>query len=206
MNELAEIYNYQMENKTIQPSNISNRKSEIVNDENDLINLYNVLSNLEKEQNNLILRISGVTRVDLLEELQEEYEELCQHICLKKSEIDAYETEQKKYTLEKMVIDTQDFYTSQFKKTNSLVEALDITNKIDMMELCKVNRLRPISTYDRHKLCTFATMLKRKIVILDLENIQVDLIGNPTHQELKLYLYCMSTYEVVNYNLFGIPL
>jgi hypothetical protein len=112
-------------------------------------------SKLEDRLNRILVDIVSVTDEVRREQLQDEY-----------FEVEAQLLEEKECNYKKRY------------KTTSLTEALNITNGIDVGEICNKYKLRPLTTLENTRtLVPFLSAIDGALVIRDIDGIVVDTIG-----------------------------
>ena len=132
---------------------------------------------LQQKINKILVDIVSVTDEIRREQLQDEYFELEAQLIHEKelSSIDSYKTLYKKC---------------------SLSDSLDHTNNINVSDICKSFKLRPLTTLDNTRtLVPFLSALNATLLIKDMEETLVDTIGKGT-VEYTVYIYCLSKYKI----------
>ena len=130
-------------------------------------------SKLENKLNRILVDIVSVTDDVRREQLQEEYFEIQSQL------------------LEEKELTSLDFYRRRYRVT-SLVEALEVTNGIDVAEICNKYKLRPLTTLENTRtLVSFLSAVDATLVIRDMEGVLVDTVGRGS-REYNLYVYCLS--------------
>jgi hypothetical protein len=130
-------------------------------------------SKLENKLNRILVDIVSVTDDVRRQQLQEEYFEV--------------ETQ----LLEEKELTCLDFYRRRYRVT-SLTEALDYTNGINVSEICKKYKLRPLTTLENTRtLAAFLSAVEATLVIKDMEGVLVDTIGRGTIV-YNICIFCLS--------------
>jgi hypothetical protein len=134
-------------------------------------------SKLENKLNRILVDIVSVTDDVRREQLQDEYFEVEAQILEEKESINRND------------------YMSKYKKC-SLIEALDYTNGIDVVEICNKYKLRPLTTLENTRtLAPFLSATDSQLVIRDMEGVVVDKIGRGTVM-YTVYVYCLLKKEL----------
>ena len=134
-------------------------------------------STLQEKLNKILVDIVSVTDDIRREQLQEEYVEIEAALIVEKefTELQSY----------------QSLY-----KTCSLSEALEQSNNINVSEICKNYKLRPLTTLDNTRLLApFLSACNATLVIKDMEGMVVDKIGKGD-KEYTVYIFCLLKYNL----------
>jgi hypothetical protein len=151
--------------------------------------LCDQLSKLEKELENLLLRIVGVTDYILLEQLQQDCIDIENTILVTKASCKELEQVIALKISEDIKNSHIEFYSKQFKISDPIT-CLEKTNNITLRDFIKNKRLRlPENITQKRELCIIANDLNKKIVLLDYEGNIIDYIGKGI-DEIKLYCKC----------------
>ena len=125
---------------------------------------------LQEKLNKILVDIVSVTDEIRIEQLREQYLEV--------------ETELEKTTYKNL------YYTT------SLSDALEKTNNINLSQLYKKYKLRPLTTLDNTRvLVSFLSASDSRLVIKDMQDVIVDTIGKGS-TIYTIYIYCLSKYEL----------
>lgn len=152
------------------------------------------LYKLEREHENLLLRIVGVTDYILLEQLQQDCINIENAILVTKASCKELEQVMLLKILEDIKNSHMQFYSKQFKISDPIT-CLEKTNNITLRDFIKNKRLRlPENIKQKRELCIIANELNKKIVLLDYESSIIDYIGKGI-EEIKLYCKCFSRFN-----------
>lgn len=143
------------------------------------------IESLTEQQNNLIIRIAGLSDPFLELQAREEYEFIQQQI-----------DELQSQTLSCILADFKNQHQEEYKceETDDLILALEKTNKISIMDDIKAKRIRIPKLSDRRLLFHLAQGLDLCINIYDLESYLLDTVNTSGKQQVKLYINCMKRY------------
>lgn len=129
---------------------------------------------LQERLNKILVDIVSVTDEVRMEQLRDEYNDV-ESMLEKQREITGY---------------------LSLYRTCSLSEALEKTNNINVSEICKMFKLRPLTGLDNVRvLVSFLSACDATLVILDVGNVIVDTIGRGS-KEYRVYVYCLSKYNL----------
>lgn len=156
-----------------------------------------ILNKLNEQHANLLCRLVGVSDDVLREQLREEYLAVENQIAETTAIIDSLDKQSIAELSKNIFDDMRDFYVHQFKPTESIIEAIDITNQIDLHAIAQQYRIRlPTGITDRRTLCLLTNILNRQIRLVDYEGILIDTIGKEYPNEpLIIYIMCFSKYD-----------
>lgn len=140
---------------------------------------------LTNQQNDLIIRIAGLSDPFLEIQAREEYEFIQQQI-----------TELQNQTISCILNDFKQEHLEEYKceETNDLILALEKTNKISIIDEIKTKRIRIPTLADRRLLFCLAQGLDLRIDVYDLESCLLDTINTSGNKSVKLYVNCMKRY------------
>lgn len=143
------------------------------------------IESLTEQQNNLIIRIAGLSDPFLELQAREEYEFIQQQI-----------NELQSQSLSCILTDFKQQHLDEYKcdETDDLILALEKTNKISIISDIKSKRIRIPKLSDRRLLFCLAQGLDLCINIYDLESYLLDTVNTNGKQQVKLYVNCMKRY------------
>lgn len=156
---------------------------------NEYNKLKNKLYKLEKEHENLLLRIVGVTDSLLRDQLRQDFIDVENNIKELNLEINNIKQIVMIEIAEDIKQDHLLFYNNQFVNDDPIT-CIEKTNNICLREIIIKKRMRipPDITY-RREVCLIANEINKKIVLLDYESNVIDYIGKGDG-EIKLYCSC----------------
>ena len=146
----------------------------------------NALLSLQDTLNNLIIRISGVSDLELKDTLKDEYLHLTELINFKTIEIQELEMQYFKMYIGELINEFCKFYENQFKS----VSLLDAIKKFNLLDECNKYRLRPITSIKQKRdLSILLSLLNCYIDILDYESNIIDTLGKKDKQQTRIIIY-----------------
>ncbi len=154
------------------------------------IEIINKIKEIKIKENELLIRISGVTQDVLKEQLSEEYYDLQQKNIMLESQLESIRNIIYTNIILSSENDLYVYYELQFKKEYDIISALERTNNIDIKKLLIINRIKPIT--DRRSMINFLTFYKHKLIVKNLENFVIEQIGNDELPALYLYNFTLS--------------
>lgn len=156
-----------------------------------------ILKNLNEQHANLLCRLVGVSDDILREQLREEYIAVENSIAETTAKIESLDKQAINELSKNIFDDMRDFYVHQFRAVDSIIEAINVTNQVDLSLIAQQHRVRlPTSISDRRTLCLLTTVLNRQIKLLDYEGILIDTIGREySNAPLIIYIMCFSKYD-----------
>ena len=132
---------------------------------------------LQEKLNKILVDIVSVTDDVRMEQLRDEY-----------LEVESALLEQKDQT---KIQCYKDLY-----KICSFTEAIECTNNINISEICKMYKLRELTSLDNTRVLTpFLSACNATLIIKDMEGIVIDNIGKG-EKEYNVYVYCLSKYKL----------
>lgn len=169
----------------------------------------NSIAKLTEEQNNLIIRICGLSDPLLEIQAREEYELLTVQLAELNEKYNQLTIEQDVKLMTKNINDTlsemkqelQISYYNQYIKidninTKTILAVLEQTNYSGLTDKIMMSKVRlPNSLADRRQFALIADILESQITIYDLEGKILDMIGKSKYNKsLALYIYELSRY------------
>lgn len=149
----------------------------------DVQELEKLIQHYQKELESTQLRLVNLSRPELLEQTQEEYELIQDNLIKAQSKLDF------------IVHETKTFQSS-FTPIKDIISALELNNSdqnLNLREFIKKHHLRVFTEYDRKQLCTLFNTLKRVLIVYDTLGQEIDRIGKfesstSSLPSLKLYI------------------
>jgi hypothetical protein len=143
---------------------------------------------LQEKLNKILVDIVSVTDEVRREQLQDEYFEVEAALI----ELSTKEKEVRDKQEGLLIKENElDIYKNLYKET-SLVEALENINNINVSEICKKFKLRPLTNLENTRtLIPFLSAVNATLVIKDMEDVLVDSIGKG-EKEYTVNIFCLS--------------
>lgn len=191
---------------TCKNDHISSHNLNISEDEIFYNELSEKLNKLKSEEIELLKRITGITQYVLKEQLADEYTDLSNNILITEQQLTQFNQMLLDKIFSEMYNDLFTYYSLQFKKNNNLITSIELTNNTSIQSNILANRLRiPKDITDRRTLIILLNFLNCSLVVKNLENITLDIIGNYSYPKLNLYLFTISKDINEFTNDYGVP-
>lgn len=163
--------------------------------ESSIQNLEKLIEHYKKELETTQLRLINVSRPELVQQIQEEYELIQDNLIKSQSK------------LEFLLRETKTFQSS-FTPVNDIISALELNNphlNLNLREFIKKHHLRTFTEYNRQHLCTLLNALKRVLIVYDTNEQEIDRIGKFKSLPLSEQRHCFLKLFIAGLNNQNIP-
>lgn len=141
---------------------------------------YAKYTKLLEEHNNELIQVISVSDEVSKEIFRESYLEVQNKLQMAEAYYKSLESQFLAEIVDELFLEYLSFYASQFVECS--VEQAFLTNNLDLQELTKKYRMRPITSLEqKRELCILMNEMHIQLKLIDYEGKPVDVIGKPAN-------------------------